>query len=804
MKAGTSEATEGVQKIVSSRMLRVVSDDWSDPDSFFECLRGEALQELLLHAVVSGGDGEPSYSKRRTLLLFDVALRVHGGLTFATASSIRKRAFAQAQRWFCGAMWSEHFIAGSAAFRQDTCAALSNLLTRTSLAAPVPADPIPQPYEYPTYGKRVPQHWVENFDSSEKAHAALRALRPDVLYATDGEPYRVDLSAMREVLSNEYTDRFLGGLQAIATGKKKDAALRDFGTSFSNSLKVFQAEDGQMLTPSCLLSPGRVQELLEAFRLSHYLRYLDRKPVRGKVKELDSTQKMWGRYKNYWSALHARGLVAWPTHDFPPGSPNLESRQGPLHRETTSSATGAMTEVTQKLITPIPLQVSDEQATELFFVRVRKEFFQVQGWLDSRLQQLWGEYLAGGAMARETSPTWPSLSTQFDLPTAVRYFRDCHSGYIDTTKHQTLVFPLQIHGRKLSGASRVVELSDLSRKLGLPTKEDAITLVAYLMSTDGRFTEAALSDCRIFDKDGIRINATDERGAMLLVTEKHRKRGDNQHDVVLSEPARQRVLQWLLLTEPIRQEMRSRGVPGWDRLFVYLRSPMGGPSFLRRSPSLTSAFRTLCQKHGHELGHLSEIATPSRIRAQKGLLRFLENFSIQEMADELGNEPTTTLRSYLPSAAWDFFARRWVRIFQSLLIVKAAPKSVHLLRATGFSSLDEVDQLLANHTFNVPSSDEATVGQPQANSAKDRPKADVVVGVTEESLKLMASLSAAVELAIRNGSSVSPKSIHWAEFFGHLRLRIEGKLFHDVYLKAVLANALQTANPALYRNLIHG
>lgn len=799
MESGAGGSPGEARAIVSSRLLRVVSDAWSDPDTFFECIRGEALSELLSNAVVSGAE-EPSYSKRRTLLLFDVALRIHGGLAFSTVSSLREPAFSQAQRWFYGAMWSEQFIARSTVFRQDTCAALCNLLVRAGRTQ-ARSEPIPQPYEYPKYGKHVPQHWVIEFESSKKAPAALRTLTPDVLVASDGEPYRVHLSAMREVLGNEYTDRFLKGLQDIATGKKKDTALRDFGTSLSNFLRTFQAEDGQELSPLCFKNPDRVQVLLEAFRFSHYMRFVDRTPVRGKVKDLDSTQKIWARYENYWEALHARGYVAWPVHAFPSGSPNLVYRQGPLHWETTRSATGAMIEVTQKLITPIPLHISDEEATELFFVRVRTEFAQIQGWLEHRLQRVWEERLDGKAIAHEGPATFPHLSTQYDLPTAVRYFRDAHGGYVDTTNNQTQVFPHQTHGRKLSGRSRVVDLAALSKKLGLPTKEDAITLVAYLMSTDGRFTEAALSDVRIFDKDGIRINATDERGTMLLVTDKHRKRGDGRHDVVLSEPARQRVLQWLELTEPIRKRMRDLHIPGWDRLFIYLRSPLGSPSFLKRRPSQTSAFRTLCQKHVDDLGHLADVVTPSRVRAQRGLLRFLENFSIQEMAEELGNEPKTIIRSYLPPAAWDFFARRWIRIFQAMLIIKSAHVSPHVLRATGLRSVEEIDQLLANHTFDVPSGAEEPGTQMPADQPEDRPMADVVVSVTEGSLTLMASLALAVEEAIRRGHPVNAKSIYWSEFFGHLRQRIEGKVFHDAFVKAALENALQNADPSLYEGL---
>ena len=43
----------------------------------------------------------------------------------------------------------------------------------------------------------------------------------------------------------------------------------------------------QELSPLCFKNPDRVQVLLEAFRFSHYMRFVDRTPVRGKVKDLD-------------------------------------------------------------------------------------------------------------------------------------------------------------------------------------------------------------------------------------------------------------------------------------------------------------------------------------------------------------------------------------------------------------------------------------------------------------------------------------------------------------------------------------
>lgn len=72
---------------------------------------------------------------------------------------------------------------------------------------------IPKLAEYPGRQKRVPPLWVAEFESTQKSSAALEALRTDYLVASDGEKYRVHLTTMRQVLGNEYADRFFKGIQ---------------------------------------------------------------------------------------------------------------------------------------------------------------------------------------------------------------------------------------------------------------------------------------------------------------------------------------------------------------------------------------------------------------------------------------------------------------------------------------------------------------------------------------------------------------------------------------------------------------
>ncbi|WVV47951.1 hypothetical protein THH46_30435 [Pseudomonas sp. NA13] len=74
------------------------------------------------------------------------------------------------------------------------------------------------------------------------------------------------------------------------------------------------------------------------------------------------------------------------------------------------------------------------------------------------------------------------------------------------------------------------------------------------------------------------------------------------------------------------------------------------------------------------------------------------------MSEALGHKSfdPSLLARYLPAPIWDFFQDRWIRIFQAGIIIEAMDGSPYKLKASGFDTLEQVEEFLLNHSIQLP------------------------------------------------------------------------------------------------------
>lgn len=200
-----------------------------------------------------------------------------------------------------------------------------------------------------------------------------------------------------------------------------------------------------------------------------------------------------------------------------------------------------------------------------------------------------------------------------------------------------------------------------------------------------------------------------------------------------------------------------------------------------------------------EAGHFVRKFSLSSLRASMGVIVYLDTRSVEQMAKALGQvkyEPQL-LERYLPKVIREFFLERWIRIFQTGIIVEALKDSEYLLEATDFTSMDELDEFLRNHALKVPpqsqSLAEAQPQDPWAIGDLDVPQ-EVVFGLNERILTLLLSLEKAGSSSER---ALNPKAKYWAEMTTALIPYVRSTAVRREDIRAYLASAETLAHPAL-------
>lgn len=792
--------------IVSRFHLRATYKEWEQPQSLFLKLGGPVL-EALINKI---GDMKFNYRihlSRRALLLFEVMLRVIDEPPLIKPLVLSTKRFQELQLLFYGALGSQKFCALSELSR------LPIIYRFYQLMLAIQDDYHFQLPDYqPALNKMPPQPLIDLFDSTPLNGEEVSLLRPYFLTSKSGINYNVLLRPMLSVMGKEFTDRFHEGLRQIARPKAKDAALRDFGTSFASFLNN-QANHGKLVTPVDLLQSDFVQSLLVDFMEFHFTKILRMQggPQEGTLSYL---QKRWSKYSLNWKKLSDKKILAAPQTAFPAGNTKLFKHGELGHRRTRLTESGTSELITNKLVTPVPLHVTDEQATKLVFEQIKKDFHVVQLWLKRYIDKLWEDYQEGLRVGSEMGPL-PSDEALIQLtnPTrcnnalgfALKYFQERHGGYTDTIAHSTLAFPLDSERCRVSKRK-------LSRLLGLPSSFDAMAQLAYLASVDGRFSLSALSTALLFDQHGKRINAVNSDSGITISVLKERNASDGWADVILRNEAAASITRWIELSAPIRRYMKDNAIEGWQNLFVYTGSPIGGPSIYNRTSNINTTFRNFALNHKEALGDLANTLTIPRIRSTRGVLVFLETMDIHAMAKELGNSSGTSMRHYLPDSLWEYFANRWLRIFQNLLVVEATKDTPYLQRALNFKTADELDEFLKNQAIRplipierIVDSELPAVKATADNGGKpnNRPVvSEVMIAASRGIFAVLLSIKGAVQNASASGLTIHEKALYWSEFAICLERHIESNTYRDRSIKKLLKEAAHDASPESYMRVV--
>lgn len=472
------------------------------------------------------------------------------------------------------------------------------------------------------------------------------------------------------------------------------------------------------------------------------------------------------------------------------------------------------TEVKVKLLTNIPLQITDKDAMELLFKKIQADVDLIVHWAELATEDMWKRYqhrlslaplgqvrIIQALGANKYGHKWLVDRRNPDfLKNVAATFE--HHGFV--TKHDIDISPLFSN-----------PLSKTAHDLALPTTGALLPHCVLLVASHPIITPSFLEKLELFDKNGTLVGLVKTDVGYVLVGHKDRKGSDKGQQVVqLTTHTAEVVQQIIELTHPLRNYLKGRNDDNWRYLLLTCGHGFKYPSPIRTISTETSDTKRL-KVLSNSLGNNTNLSIEERmdylrrfslvsLRASAAVLVYIKERSAKKMAEALGhNEYSVKLLScYLPEPVMSFFQDRWIRIFQAGIIVEALKNSEYLLEASSFSCMTELDEFLKTHALKIIPKhlENADLHLDNNEATEQLSKAEVVFGVNTGILTAMISLQKAVAKA---SGQVNGRAKYWAGITEHLVNHLESVSCNRDDLKGYLLAAKRKADSAKMEALIY-
>jgi hypothetical protein len=432
-------------------------------------------------------------------------------------------------------------------------------------------------------------------------------------------------------------------------------------------------------------------------------------------------------------------------------------------------------QIKEKLLTNVPLQLTDNEAISLIFHKIKEDIQFVVNWAESCVQNQLERFISNKHLINH------------------ELFGKC----------STVV--LSHYGYTSRKAGSVTKLAE---SFGLPNTYTLDPFIYLLINEHPEITERYLLCLELYNKHGRLVGIEKTDAGTWLVGYKPRKGASlSQQKILLNKKSESLFNKILTITEPLRKNLEEAGDDNYKYLFLTCGRGFEKP---RRIEILTSGKYKIKQGHLKReeqianytdcpQDHIKILAgnlSPSKFRASRGVQVYLETRSVKAMSDALGHAKykPDLLSHYLPEPILQFFQTRWIRLFQKGIVCEAMKDSPYLFQATKFETMEELDQFLVNHAIrHFPETNSESAKKPQANIDS------VFISVDKKTLSILLSLDEAVKNSV---GKISSKAIYWAEFARSVVKEIDENS-HDHALKESLKFARQNIREELVKGVLH-
>lgn len=467
--------------------------------------------------------------------------------------------------------------------------------------------------------------------------------------------------------------------------------------------------------------------------------------------------------------------------------------------------TAAGQEVKVKLITHVPLEVTDTQAVDLLWKDIEEEVDTVCAWARVKVDATWNCHTNSKQLATVgIVGTLGSKGTDNGLRARVARSNPRHLEHAAATYASLGVTDEQHHGYEISRLYPL-PLNQTTRELGIPTPIVVFAHCTLLVRAHPQITSSFLELLELFDKNGQMTGFYKGDAGWYLKGYKRRKGANKaEQKILLTAETAEIVRRYVELSQPLRTAMRNSNNDKWRRLFLTMNSLGSSPyahsirDFSNLRSVIVDDLMQTANLHRSRATNLVKRFTLTRLRSSCGVLIYLKTQSVQKMADELGHEKykPNLLDRYLPRVLQQHFVERWIRLFQTGIVCESLKDSPLLFKASSFNTMAELNHFLENHAIKVIPphlQNPDTLNSSHSDSQSSR----VVFGISIGLLSIMLSLQSATLQATRPICAMAKR---WTAIIDKLIAHLEKD---DQYIP-LLISARNEVDTTKYRKLIYG
>lgn len=603
-----------------------------------------------------------------------------------------------------------------------------------------------------------------------------------------GKPVYLKLTAMYHSHGPEFTKSFH---EAIRRDSMKRAKV---SSAMVNKLAMYIAEHSFRFPPAAFQSP----EILEEFFKDFFWHYQETEYERNEDTGLNA--RSFRAMRHLIIRCFLKTDIWSGEEDSIPLPPGISRRGSELNIKKNKLGI----EIKDKLLTEVPLHVTDIQAIDLLYGHIASDLLCVKRWglaealKIRKAQQLRVRYAQDGMILEHVARN-PKNDFDFENLAFENICRTFEEEGMCTTVDARLRYGFR--------------LPALALKLGLPTTYSMLPFQCLLTLYHPELTTTFMDDLVIWDgPKRVSFLKTDE-GYELIGFKDRRGSKSSEQKILLHPKAAALVRMVEEITEPLRQYLKKQGDPTWQKLFLTCGHSFNYP--ITANSNILN--RTAVEKNAEKRNFFIERLTPhtakrgedlvefikklsiSRVRAQAAVADYIQNHNLPRLARKLGHAYLSRdlLDSYLPTAIFDFFATRYVRIFQKGIICEAMKDSKYLLRASKFKRFEQLHKFLSRYTLKeVPEN----LKTREENLLVNGEVVEVGIAVSSESMTALVSIRKAITLS-KTPLAVRGLAKYWAGVCDTVEKYILKS--RDKVLQAHLECALKNCNPSAYENMIH-
>ncbi|MEH6651985.1 MAG: hypothetical protein V7707_18340 [Motiliproteus sp.] len=563
-----------------------------------------------------------------------------------------------------------------------------------------------------------------------------------------------------------------------------------------NVMADYLSEHYEHWPASTFRHPVKLHQFFLAFMRHYFL------TTHAKKQDLNQARRIWGKFiANINEVFVESGVWTQPFEALP----KPEAKATPGAKTKIRKTEDGTVEVSEKLITDVPLKVTDDQAINILFKQISADIKTVKDWAEVQAQDLYSRCQRRKTLAQNGNP--------IDGGTGTKHLEDIGLANICATFERDGFVRDENYLRSRFGQPSITPRPLVAKLLGLPTANSLFPYQSLLVAEQPKITRIFLEELELYNKQGQLSGFLKTDGGYQLIGYKDRQgKVRSEQKVDLTEQSAEWVKQVIEITAPLRAYLKAKRSDAWRCLFLTCDKGFGKPKRATTPKWCTSFFNNRSKKFERLINEFqphTEMGKDAlknfllrvslgRIRSSCGVEIYIETGSVEKMAEALGHAKynPNLLSHYLPEPLLAFFQTRWVRIFQKGFVCHAMKDSPYLLEATQFESMAELHEFLQNHALKgIPDH------RKRSGGSKDNSEVcEVYVGIDTGVLTALISLERAVS-ASAIPEKINAKARFWAKASRLIAAQIQSE--QDPDLCRYLRQANEHADELIMEELIY-